>query len=72
MATAAIFEGHSLSAPAVKSQPAAAPTAPSSAWPAPVRVDYNVYRAEARRLRREAIRDTWLLVGRLLKRMVTR
>jgi hypothetical protein len=68
MATVAILERLSRPAPATASTPAIG----ASAWPRPRSVDYDVYRAEARRLRNEAIRDTWLLVGRLLKRMVAR
>jgi hypothetical protein len=41
--------------------------------PAPSRpgIDYDFYRAEARRLRNQAIGDVWRAVSRLLKRMVT-
>jgi hypothetical protein len=70
MATAMIFEGHPLSVPAAKRRPAAAPAVPTSAWPASVRVDYDAYRAEALRLRRQALKDTFLLVGRSLRRLV--
>lgn len=69
MATAAILEGltRPISATAFTS------VVSTSAWPHPEpTTDYAAYRAKAGRLRREAIRDTWLLVGRLLKRMVAR
>lgn len=68
MATAAILEGLARPIPATALTPAIS----TSAWPRPEPADYAAYRAKAGRLRREAIRDTWLLVGRLLKRMVAR
>jgi len=68
MASAAILEGLARLIPATASTPAVS----TSAWPRPEPTDYAAYRATAGQLRREAIRDTWLLVGRLLKRMVAR
>lgn len=68
MAIAAILEGPARPIPATVSTLAVS----TSAWPRPEPIDYDAYRAAAGRLRREAIRDTWLSVGRLLKRMVAR
>jgi hypothetical protein len=55
------------------SRPISAPATPVVETPAPSRprIDYDFYRAEARRLRNQAIGDVWRAVSRLLKRMVT-
>ncbi len=65
MADTLIVDGHSVP------QAAVPPTESIGAAPFRLRIDYDHYRAEARRLRRQARRDMLQRAGAELRRLLT-